>query len=173
MSPGPIDAVLFDFSRTLFCVEEPHRWVTQAGRSIGLDLAAVTSDLADQLMAAGRPGGSEPTTVPEYLREVSDRRDLSTEDHRAAYVGLMSTVELPDPRLADALYDRLYIPDGWVPYADAVDTVRALRDRGIAAAVVSNIAWDLRPLFAAYHLDMFDQYVFSHEVGVQKPDHDK
>lgn len=37
--------------------------------------------------------------------------------------------------------------------------------------VVSNIGWDLRPVFRAHGLDPYvDVYVLSYEHGVQKPD---
>jgi len=37
--------------------------------------------------------------------------------------------------------------------------------------VVSNIGWDLRPVFRAHGLDPYvDAYVLSYEHGVQKPD---
>lgn len=158
--------MLFDFSGTLFCVEEPERWLR-----LGAAAAGVTPEPAtlDRLLAAGRPGGPEPRVIPDDLAEVYARRDLSGAEHRAAYVGLLRTVVAPE--LADALYARLFDPDGWVPYADVVPVVTALRARGVRTAVVSNIGWDLRPTFAAHGLaDLFDAYVFSHEVGVMKPD---
>jgi putative hydrolase of the HAD superfamily len=49
--------------------------------------------------------------------------------------------------------------------------LRELRGRGVPVAVVSNIGWDLRPVFRANGLDEFvDTYVLSFELGVQKPD---
>ena len=36
-------------------------------------------------------------------------------------------------------------PDGWLPYADTVPTLRALHDAGVPVAVVSNIGFDIRP----------------------------
>jgi putative hydrolase of the HAD superfamily len=37
--------------------------------------------------------------------------------------------------------------------------------------VVSNIGWDLRPVFRAHGLDPYvDAYVLSYEHGIQKPD---
>jgi HAD superfamily hydrolase (TIGR01549 family) len=44
-----------------------------------------------------------------------------------------------------------------------------LRDRGIPVAVVSNIGWDIRPLFAYREIPV-DAFVLSCEHGVQKPD---
>lgn len=46
-----------------------------------------------------------------------------------------------------------------------------LRDRTIPVAVLSNIAWDLRPVFAHHKLDhLVAAYVLSYEAGVKKPD---
>jgi HAD superfamily hydrolase (TIGR01509 family) len=170
--PAAFDAVLFDFSGTLFSVEEPARWLARAAATVGVDIPAEAAPaLVDRLIAAGRAGGPPPRALPSELAEVYARRDLTGDEHRRAYVGLLSTVALPHPALADALYERLFDPDGWVPYADLMPVVTALRERGVRTAVVSNIAWDLRPTFAAHGLlDHFDAYVFSHEVGVMKPD---
>lgn len=47
----------------------------------------------------------------------------------------------------------------------------ALAAGGVGIGVVSNIGWDLRPVFRAHGLDAFvDAYVLSFEHGVQKPD---
>jgi FMN phosphatase YigB (HAD superfamily) len=49
--------------------------------------------------------------------------------------------------------------------------LRTLRERGIGVGVVSNIGWDLRPVFRDHGLDPYvDAYVLSYEHGVQKPD---
>jgi HAD superfamily hydrolase (TIGR01509 family) len=73
--------------------------------------------------------------------------------------------------LADALYERLLGPDGWLPYADTRTTLRTLHDAGIKVGVVSNIGFDIRPLFAAWGLaGLIDSFVLSYEVGRIKPD---
>ncbi|TDC67372.1 HAD family hydrolase [Micromonospora sp. KC207] len=170
--PRPIDAVLFDFSGTLFAVELPQRWLRAAAATVGVQLDPAQQEaLTGLLLAAGRPGGPEPHAVPPGLADTYARRDLSPETHRSAYVGLLSTVDLPHPGLAEALYDRLFRTDGWLPYRDAAPVLAELRRRGVGTAVVSNIAWDLRPTFAAYGMaELVDAYVFSHEVGAVKPD---
>jgi putative hydrolase of the HAD superfamily len=62
-------------------------------------------------------------------------------------------------------------PAAWSPYPDAVEVLGGLRERGIAVGVVSNIGWDLRPVFRAHGLDRFvDTYVLSYEHGFRKPD---
>jgi HAD superfamily hydrolase (TIGR01509 family) len=127
--------------------------------------------LADRLVTAGRAGGPLPTRVPPRLAEVWAERDLSSDAHRAAYVGLAATVETGIPGLPDALYERLLRPDGWLPYADTAATLSELRAADVPVAVVSNIGFDIRPLFAAWGLaDLVDAFVLSYEVGRCKPD---
>jgi putative hydrolase of the HAD superfamily len=62
-------------------------------------------------------------------------------------------------------------PAAWSPYPDAPEVLRGLRERGIRVGVVSNIGWDLRPVFREHGLDQYvDAYVLSYEHGIQKPD---
>jgi HAD superfamily hydrolase (TIGR01509 family) len=168
----PVEAVLFDFHGTLAQVEDPIAWVTAAARScdVQLDRGRATS-LADRLVMAGRAGGPLPGRVPPQLAEVWADRDLYEHCHRAAYTGLAGTVDTGIEGLADALYERLLVPAGWMPYADTEPTLRTLHDAGIRVAVVSNIGFDIRPLFAAWGLDgLVDAFVLSYEVGRCKPD---
>ncbi|MGI5424066.1 HAD family hydrolase [Streptomyces sp. CA-179760] len=166
-------AVLFDFSGTLFRVESTDSWLrgTLAGTAIRLAEAEVAA-AARALEAAGAlPGGGGPARVPEELAEAWQIRDQSAELHRAAYTGVSRQVALPDPTLHDALYERHMAPAAWAPYPDAVEVLRTLRERGIPVGVVSNIGWDLRPVFRAHGLDPYiDVYVLSYEHGIQKPD---
>ena len=97
-------------------------------------------------------------------------RDLSAEHHRAAYTGLSRTAGLPWD-VHDALYARHMTPAAWRPYPDAAAVLGALRERGVPVAVVSNIGWDLRPVFGAYGVDGdVARFVLSFEHGVKKPD---
>jgi putative hydrolase of the HAD superfamily len=62
-------------------------------------------------------------------------------------------------------------PAAWAPYPDAAEVLRTLRERGVPVGVVSNIGWDLRPVFREHGLDPYvDVYVLSYEHGIQKPD---
>ncbi|MGW2425486.1 HAD family hydrolase [Streptomyces sp. NPDC001709] len=166
-------AVLFDFSGTLFRVESTESWLravlTETGHALPEpELRAA----ARALEAAGAlPGGANPVELPEDLAEVWAVRDESAELHRAAYTGLSRRVPLPDPGLHDALYERHKTPAAWTPYPDAAEVLRTLRERGVGVGVVSNIGWDLRPVFREHGLDRYvDAYVLSYEHGVQKPD---
>lgn len=157
----PTRAVLFDFAGTLAMPEERDAWLAAAGVSVDGDLAA-------RLEAVGRPGPT-PAVVPAALAEVYAARDDDPVSHRAAYTGLFST--LVDPATAERLYGRTLIPGGWRLYTDALATLRALRERGIATAVVSNVGFDLRPVLDGLGLSsLLDAVVLSYEVGAIKPD---
>lgn len=168
----PIDAVLLDFHGTLAQVEDPVAWVLAAAASCGVTLERPRATaLADRLVTAGRAGGPLPARVPPRLAEVWADRDLHPPAHRAAYTGLAEMVSTNVEGLADALYDRVTVPDGWVPYTDTEATLRALRAAGVSVGVVSNIGFDIRPHFAAWGLsDLVDAFVLSYEVGRCKPD---
>ncbi len=166
-------AVLFDFSGTLFRIESTDSCLRAvlAGSGLALpepELAAT----ALALDAAGAlPGGAFPQRLPQELASVWEIRDQSAELHRAAYTGLARQVPLPDPALYEALYDRHMDPAAWAPYPDTVEVLRGLRERGISVGVVSNIGWDLRPIFRTHGVDPYvDAYVLSYEHGIQKPD---
>ena len=166
-------AVLFDFSGTLFRIESTASWL----RAV-LDEADITLPEPELVQAAkalevagALPGGANPAQLPEELAEVWRIRDQSAELHRAAYTGLSRQVALPDPELHDALYDRHRTPAAWTPYPDATEVLSALCERGIGIGVVSNIGWDLRPVFREHGLDRYvGAYVLSYEHGIQKPD---
>jgi putative hydrolase of the HAD superfamily len=166
-------AVLFDFSGTLFRIESTESWLRGALAEAGIALSeAEIVEKATELEVAGAlPGGANPVRVPEELTREWGIRDESAERHRAVYTGLSRQVSLPDPGLHDRLYDRHMSPAAWQPYADAGEVLRTLRERGIGVGVVSNIGWDLRPVFREHGLDAYvDAYALSYEHGVQKPD---
>jgi HAD superfamily hydrolase (TIGR01549 family) len=169
-----MDAVLFDFSGTLFRIESAESWLravlTEAEVTLPeQELLGVAKDLE---AAGALPGGAAHAgPVPDELVPLWSVRDRSAELHRAAYTGACRRVALPAPELYDALYDRHMSPAAWRPYADASEVLQALRGHGVAVGVVSNIGWDLRPVFREHGLDPYvDAYVLSYEHGVQKPD---
>lgn len=171
MSP---EAVLFDFSGTLFRVEPAERWLRAVLDAAGIaaDDAGIVRCAAALERAGALAGGAFPERVPEALEEVWLTRDRSMERHRAAYTGLARQVPLPWPDgVYDALYDRHMTPAAWEPYPDAAAVLRGLRERDVRVGVVSNIGWDLRPVFRTHGLDAYvDAYTLSFEHGVQKPD---
>ncbi|MFD4576666.1 HAD family hydrolase [Streptomyces sp. NPDC058417] len=167
------DTVLFDFSGTLFRVESTESWLRAVLDATGVDLpVAEFTATARALEEAGAlPGGADPLRLPGDLAALWATRDESAERHRAAYTGLSRQVTLPDPALHEALYERHMTPAAWTPYPDTREVLAGLRERGVRVGVVSNIGWDLRPVFRAHGLDPFvDAYALSYEHGVQKPD---
>ncbi|MFJ6198009.1 HAD family hydrolase [Micromonospora sp. NPDC092111] len=171
-SRRPVEAVLFDFHGTLAQVEDAHDWVVAAAATCGVSLERIRATvLADRLLTAGRAGGPLPARVPPRLAELWADRDLYEHAHRGAYTGLAETVDAGIDGFADALYERVLVPDGWVPYPDTEPVLSALRAAGVKVAVVSNIGFDLRPFFDAWGLaGLVDAYALSYEVGRCKPD---
>ncbi|MFD5569065.1 HAD family hydrolase [Streptomyces cadmiisoli] len=166
-------AVLFDFSGTLFRVESARTWLRTVLGEAGVALPESEFDeTARALERAGAlPGGAPPEAVPAELAEVWELRDQSSAQHRAAFTGLSRQVPLPDPALHDALYERHMAPAAWTPYPDAAEVLRTLHERGVAVGIVSNIGWDLLPVFRAHGLDRYVRaYVLSYEHRIRKPD---
>lgn len=165
------DAVLFDFHGTLATTVDAVTWVTEAAAACGasIDKGRATV-LADRLAAAGGlPGSGRPVRIPPPLAEVWANRDLYEYAHRAAYVGLAATVSCDIDGLAEAVYERILVAEGWRIYADALPTIRALRAAGVAVGVLSNIGFDIRPMLAAWGLGELP-VVLSYEIGLIKPD---
>jgi HAD superfamily hydrolase (TIGR01509 family) len=168
-----VRAVLFDVAGTLAMPEARDAWLAGAAASIGVDLGGdgAAQALADDLEAAGRPGGPYPSHIPDAIAADYASRDRDSAAHRAGYVGLLSTVALPDSRLAPALYERILTAAGWTVYPDAVPTLAALRARGVATVAVSNVGFDLRPVLDGLGLlEHLDAVVLSYEVGAVKPE---
>ncbi|WP_326571128.1 HAD-IA family hydrolase [Actinacidiphila glaucinigra] len=168
-----IKGCMFDFSGTLLRAEPARRWLGTVLERLGIALGeGEIAAYAERLeRAGGLPGGAPPERVPARLERLWQERDLSAEHHRAAFTALAREVELPWEEAYDALYDRHMEPDAWSPYPDAMEVLGELRRRGVPVAVVSNIGWDLRPVFRAHGLEgLVDVFVLSFEHGVQKPD---
>src|SRR5688500_15229740 len=102
-----IKAVMFDFSGTLLRIEPFADWLRAAVEEAGLTVAE--SELhacAVRLEKFGAcPGGPVPQVVPAGMEALWQERDLSAEQHRAAYTGLARQAALPGPELADLLYE--------------------------------------------------------------------
>jgi HAD superfamily hydrolase (TIGR01509 family) len=158
------DAVLFDFSGTLFHVET-------AAAAVAATLGPDFAEWGPKLQRAGAINGSDtPDELPEHLADVWERRDLSREAHKAAYSGLSVHAGLSREQ-ADLVYARGTSPQAWHPYADTAPVLHQVHDEGVPVAVVSNIGWDPRPVIAAYGLaEYLPVLVLSDEQGVIKPD---
>lgn len=153
-------AVLFDFSGTLFRLDEDDSWF--AGMD-GVD-EHVQAELMERLTHPTGPGVQMSGAAYEAWRQ----RDLVPNLHREAYMHVLLESGLPDRHARD-LYQRVIDPASWTPYPDTARVLDGLRERGVPTAVVSNISWDIRRAFddLGSHPDHF---VLSYEVGVVKPD---
>ncbi|MCF6523718.1 HAD family hydrolase [Streptomyces sp. JJ36] len=164
LAGAPPEAVLFDFSGTLFddtSVIRPERLAARCaarGRPLAPDRAA---ELCAAVLAV--------VDSPEGRRRRAGA-DLSPERHRAVWTELAASAPGADRLVAEAFHACVTAADGWRPYPDAPGVLTALRTAGVPVAVVSNTGWDIRGSFAAAGLaDLVDAWVLSCELGVEKP----
>ncbi len=164
--PARIEAVLFDFHSTLVDQGDPHAWLELAWRHAGRPgtvREALGPEEADRLAAW-------INRIWEHVLEVDpdNQRDLSPTRHRQVYDLLMDRVTGVDAALSAALYEVML--ETWVPYDDAVPTLKALKARGLKLALISNIGVDIRGLLARGGMgSLFDAVILSFEVGAVKP----
>ena len=165
-SRPPLAAALFDFSGTLFRLEEDDSWFEGMVMNNQEVDGHVQAELMRRLTA---PTGRSVDMGPaEYHAWVN--RDLAPHLHREAYLHVLRESGVADHH-AESLYQRVITPACWTPYADTAAVLRTLSDQGVRTAVVSNIAFDIRPAFAAIGAEEHvDEFVLSFEVGAVKPD---
>ncbi|WP_029116348.1 HAD family hydrolase [Mycobacterium sp. URHB0044] len=160
-----VRAVLFDFSGTLFRLEEDDSWF--AGMEV--DEREVDGHVQAELMRrltapTGRSVDMDPKTYEAWVN-----RDLAPHLHREAYLHVLRESGLADHH-AESLYSRVIEPSSWTPYPDTAAVLAGLHDRGIKTAIVSNIPFDVRPAFQTIGAaDHVTEFVLSFEVGVVKP----
>ena len=103
--------------------------------------------------------------------ELAKGRDRDAATHRACWVALWADLEARWPGVADALYAFETSAAGWSPYVDTEEVLRALKQRDVPVVVVSDVPFDLRPIFAHYGLDSYvHTFVLSGEHGTIKPE---
>ncbi|GAA4035003.1 HAD-IA family hydrolase [Allokutzneria multivorans] len=167
------DAVLFDFSGTLFDdgnVLTPCGVQTQAAeRGVLVDL-----DEAAELIQRTRQRVDGPSGLVE--REGCDR---SAERHRAVWTRMMTEsadgfrADADPELLGESLYACLADPGSWPAYPDTASVLKTLHADGVKIGVVSNIGWDIRPSFAELGVtDLIDSFVLSCEHDSVKPEPD-
>ncbi|HEX2286309.1 MAG TPA: HAD-IA family hydrolase [Mycobacterium sp.] len=161
-----VGAVLFDYSGTLFRLEEDESWF----HGIEVDERQVDGHVQAELMRRlTAPTGQHVDMTPEAYHAWVNR-DLAPHLHREAYLHVLRESGLADHH-AESLYHRVIDPSSWTPYPDTAEVLKGLHRQGLKTAVVSNIAFDVRPAFAAIGAgDFVDEFVLSFEVGVVKPD---
>lgn len=161
-----IRAVLFDYSGTLFRLEEDESWF----HGMEVDDREVDGHVQAELMRRlTAPTGQHVEMGPDQYHAWLNR-DLAPHLHREAYLHVLRESGLADHH-AESLYGILIDPLNWTPYPDTADVLEGLHRRGIKTAVVSNIAFDVRPAFTSIAAAEFvDEFVLSYEVGAVKPD---
>jgi HAD superfamily hydrolase (TIGR01509 family) len=157
-----IHGVLFDFSGTLFRFEPGPGWPSphfdEATRERLTTVLTSPTQSADHL--------------PPDLAGAWSRRDLDPDVHRTVYLAsLASTGFALSEEESEIVYRSLTSPDAWRPYPDTADVLRALSAADVPVAVVSNIAWDIRPMFRELGVeDLVTEFLLSYVEGVVKPD---
>ena len=169
-------AVLFDFSTTLFHLDTGERLLAPVLAQLDCPLRdderlALRARLGAVITGGGWRQALHPDQWPAGVADAWSRRHLDPAAHRTAYTWLLDAAGLPRRELPELLYRRLTDPGAWRPYPDTAAALRATRAVGRRVGVVSNIAWDIRPVFAAHGLaDQVDATVLSFEVSAAKPD---
>ncbi|MFC4373661.1 HAD family hydrolase [Nocardia halotolerans] len=162
-----IDAVLFDFSGTVFRLEDDPSW---ADELVGADGTPFDVAAKAEVLRRMTAPVEQFMTFDAAGQHAWDNRDLDPALHRHAYLDVLRGSGVPDTQAA-RLYERLIDPLAWTPYPDTGTVLKALAAQGIPIGVVSNIAFDIRPAFAAAGWDaLIGAMTLSYEVGAIKPD---
>jgi putative hydrolase of the HAD superfamily len=154
-------AVVFDWRGTLVTTLTADEWVGEALALLG---RSQDGDTVAQVLTAIAHADGEPSRLE------ADGVDCDARRHRATYYAVFADAGLDDD-LSDALYAVESDPTHNHYADDVAETLRWVTNRGCKVAILSDIHFDLRPVFVAAGLDRFvDGYVLSFECGVQKPD---
>jgi HAD superfamily hydrolase (TIGR01509 family) len=162
----PIRGVVFDFHHTLAHAGDPEVWLREAWTNLGRDGDPATvlgSDYAqataflDQLWEEAR------------LVDPENERDRDPTRHREVFDRVIAAAPGIDLELADALYQIMHRQ--WDVYDDVLPVLKALREKGVRVAMLSNVGFDLSPTLARTGVgELLDGVVMSYAVGAVKPD---
>lgn len=162
-----VSAVIFDFSGTLFRLDEDDSWFDGVTHADG---TPVDGHHAAELMRRMTAPVGEVVEFDDETRHAWRNRDLDPALHRKAYLHVLRESGVHDPDHAESVYGRVIDPSSWSPYPDTAATLKLLAAKSIPVGVLSNIPFDIRPVFAGLGLeDCVDEFVLSFEVGFVKP----
>lgn len=155
----PVKAVLFDWGHTLFDTAGSIDFIVSWSAAAGHPVAA---DTARRLHA-------DALTRSRTAEELAKGRDKSLAIHHDCWIALWEAFEAVCPGLPEALWEFETTAAGWSPFVDAVGVLSDLADAGIRVAVVSDVPFDLRPIFDHYGIrHLVEEFFLSGEHGVLK-----
>ncbi len=163
-----INTVLFDFSGTLFRLEQDESWLAGLTDHTGerFDVEAQT-----ELMRRMTAPVGQVVELDEEHQYAWHHRDRDPVLHRKVYLEVLKHSGVTHAEQAVALYTRLIDPTQWTPYPDTEDVLKGVSGKGFKVGVLSNIAFDIRPAFGTRGWDAFvDEFILSFEVGAVKPE---
>ena len=156
-----ISAVLLDWGHTLFdtpgSVDFIADFASQQGHAISRDeIYTLWNDARVRSRSAG---------------EIAKGRDKSASLHRQCWISLWAQLEQRCPGVSEVLYEFETSAAGWSPYVDTAAVLTNLSERHIPVVIISDVAFDLRPILRHYNLDhLVHTYVLSGEHGTIKPE---
>jgi putative hydrolase of the HAD superfamily len=156
-----ISAVLLDWGHTLFdtpgSVEFIADFASQQGHAISRDeIYTLWNDARVRSRSAD---------------EIAKGRDKSASLHRQCWSSLWAQLEQRCPGVSEVLYEFETSAAGWSPYVDTAAVLTNLSERHIPVVIISDVAFDLRPILRHYNLDhLVHTYVLSGEHGTIKPE---
>ncbi|CAB4884659.1 unannotated protein [freshwater metagenome] len=156
-----IEAVLLDWGHTLFDTPGSVDFIVAHASEHGVDLSRHDAhELWDDARRRSRNAD-----------EIAKGRDKSAALHHSCWIALWTELEERSPGISEALYEFETSSAGWSPYIDTRDLLDGLHSRGIPAVIVSDVAFDLRPILAYFELDhLIHTFVLSGEHGTTKPE---
>lgn len=156
-----IDSLLLDFGHTLCDTASSPAFIAEWSHAQG---STIPIDEALELWEVAR-------VASRSAEEVAKGRDRTPQLHRACWLALWAALDARCPGVSAALYEHETGADGWVPFVDTVEFLAQARARGLKIAVISDVAFDLRPVAIAHGFDRYvDAFVLSYEHGALKAD---
>jgi len=156
-----VKAVLLDWGHTLFDTAGSVEFIVDYAARHGS--AADADEVRDVWDKARRRS--------RIAEELALGRDKSSAVHHERWTLLWSDLERFAPGVVEALYEFETSAGGWSPYVDTREVLIALKAREVPAVVVSDVPFDLRPIFAHYDLEhLIHTFVLSGEHGTIKPE---